>query len=213
MGESNKISDFLKKITDEQSALRRLPLYFFLICVLLVVLIFKIGETNKKLEIIAENAGAYIGYETKANDPLEIYSEETKGVDDYIFQFESETESEIKDESSTENSPISGSESSSQKVTAQYTESSTKEKTTSASNTGSTPGTTQKSQENPTANSNNSSSKTTYVINTNSKKIHKSNCSYVSSMNDSNKLVVSLTDAEHSEYLSSGYTACSRCGG
>ena len=216
MDENKKNSEFFKKITDEQAVLRRLPLYFFLICVLLVVLIFKIGETNKKLEIIAENAGAYIGYETKANDPLEIYSEETKGIEDYIPQFGSETESDVTEEKLTGDSPTNESESNTQNVNAQYTESSTKEKTTSTYNTGSKPNTTITStpntQENTTAN-NNSSAKTTYVINTNSKKIHKSTCSYVNSMNDKNKLVVALTDSEHSDYLNNGYTACSRCGG
>lgn len=206
MDKKGKFAEFFKKITDEQAALRRLPLYFLLMCVLLVVLIFKIGETNKKLEIIAENAGAYIEYETKSPDLLEIYSEETKSAEDYLFQFGSETESDITEENSTVDSHIN------------ETEGSTKEKITSApnldSNANTTIASTQNVQENTTVNNNNNSSrKTTYVINKSSKKIHKSNCSSVNQMKDSNKLVVTLTDAEHSDYLNNGYTACGKCGG
>ena len=225
MDKFGKISEFLKNVTDEQHSLRRLPIYFFLICILLVVLIFKIGETNNKLEIIAENAGAYITYETKPdtksnNNTLEIFSEEDKGIEDVIPQFESETTSDIAEDELTENTVSHEPESNIQNTssTTLHTESTAKETTTSAPKTNSTPDTTaastQKTQENTTANSNNNSStKTTYVINISSKKIHKSDCSFVNQMKESNKLVVTLSDAEHSEYLKNGYSPCSRCGG
>lgn len=53
---------------------------------------------------------------------------------------------------------------------------------------------------------------TTYVINTNSKKIHRSDCSYAANMKEENKLTVNLTaDELNSQYLSNGYELCSRC--
>lgn len=52
----------------------------------------------------------------------------------------------------------------------------------------------------------------TYVINTNSKKIHLSSCSYAANMKEENKLTVQLTDEElQNQYLSNGYAFCSRC--
>lgn len=53
---------------------------------------------------------------------------------------------------------------------------------------------------------------TIYVINTNSKKIHRSDCSYAANMKEENKLTVNLTaDELNSQYLSNGYELCSRC--
>lgn len=53
---------------------------------------------------------------------------------------------------------------------------------------------------------------TTYVINTNSKKIHRSDCSYAANMKEENKLTVELTyDELKNQYLSNGYELCSRC--
>ncbi len=49
------------------------------------------------------------------------------------------------------------------------------------------------------------------IINKNSKKIHSSTCSYVSKMNDGNKIVISSDELSH--YLESGYTLCSVCHG
>lgn len=53
-----------------------------------------------------------------------------------------------------------------------------------------------------------------YVINTSSKKIHYSDCSYATRIKDENKLVLNITEDElKSNYLSNGYTFCSKCGG
>lgn len=212
MNKSNKIAEFLKKITDEQYSLRRLPVYFFLICILLVVLIFKIGETNQKLEIIAEKAGAYIDYETKSNnDSLEIFSEKQKGIDDVIPQFESETSSDNTESDLSESSVASEPNNDFQNVTstASHTKSTSKE--TATTNTPVTSNQTTRT-ETPVKNAD-SSQTTTYVINKSSKKIHRSDCSSVARMKDSNKLIVSLTDAEYTEYLNNGYSSCKVCGG
>lgn len=59
---------------------------------------------------------------------------------------------------------------------------------------------------------NNSNAKT-YVINRNSKKIHKEDCSFVDRISKENKQIVQLTNEELNEYKSNGYTLCSSCGG
>ena len=98
-----KFSEKLKNLFSEEASLRRIPLYFFIVCVLLVVLIFKLGETNKYLEIIAENGGALgIHYEEKTeneNVNIIIETEENEDIGDVlpIYDF---LESQ-KDESST----------------------------------------------------------------------------------------------------------------
>ena len=52
----------------------------------------------------------------------------------------------------------------------------------------------------------------TYIVNTNTKVIHKDhNCSSVLTMSDKNKKEISMYDAD--EYLESGYHYCSRCSG
>lgn len=51
----------------------------------------------------------------------------------------------------------------------------------------------------------------TYVLNTNSKKIHSPDCRYAVSMKEENKKVVENADLD--ELLSEGYEVCSVCGG
>lgn len=52
----------------------------------------------------------------------------------------------------------------------------------------------------------------TYVINKSSKKIHYSSCSYAENMKEENKLTVKITYEElQNQYLSNGYTFCSKC--
>lgn len=59
----------------------------------------------------------------------------------------------------------------------------------------------------------NDSSKITYVININSKKMHYKTCSFVSRMKEENKSIVQLNKDELNSYLNSGYSFCSSCGG
>ena len=49
------------------------------------------------------------------------------------------------------------------------------------------------------------------VINTNSKKIHSSTCSYAGNMKEENKAVISSDELQ--AYLDEGYAMCSRCKG
>lgn len=57
------------------------------------------------------------------------------------------------------------------------------------------------------------SGKNQYVINKNSKKIHLSDCTFVSRMKEDNKETVYLTEDELNERINNGYTKCSSCGG
>lgn len=52
-----------------------------------------------------------------------------------------------------------------------------------------------------------------YVINTNSKKIHRPSCSVLTNTNESNKKYVTLTDEELNDYLNGSYEFCKKCGG
>ena len=61
--EKNIVSIF-KKFIDVDESVKRIPLYFFLVCVLLIVLIFKLSQTNEYLKVIAENGKNSIEYET-----------------------------------------------------------------------------------------------------------------------------------------------------
>lgn len=58
-----------------------------------------------------------------------------------------------------------------------------------------------------------SENKVTYVINTNSKKIHYAQCSFVNRMKEENKQTIKLSKNELKNYLENGYTFCSTCGG
>lgn len=51
----------------------------------------------------------------------------------------------------------------------------------------------------------------TYVLNTNTKKIHKQTCSQVKRIDSLNKDVVTLTKSELQNYLNNGYTYCGHC--
>lgn len=186
-----KFSEKLKKLFSSEASLQRIPLYFFITCVLLVVLICKLGETNHYLKEIAENGTDVIEIETK-NDAYEsvadVYIESTKLAEDIVPILDVMTT----DESSTEQS------------TTQKNESTSKKSET----------TTKQQQSTQTTDDNvNNSSKTTYVLNISSKKIHLPDCSFVNRTKEENKKTVELTDEELQQYLDDGYTFCKTCGG
>lgn len=187
MDKENKIVTYIKKITDSEYALKRIPFYFFLICVLLVVLIFKLEKQNQYLRIIAENGTNNIEYETRDDTFVEIITEENKEIEDYIPLFE-----EVTDETSTK----------------KQNNSSIKETTTKADTI-----TTTQNKTEATTQTDNSASETTYVLNTSSKKIHLPDCSFVARTKEENKKTVTLSEAELKNYLNDGYTLCKTCGG
>ena len=99
----SKTKAYLEKLTSEETSLKRIPFYLFLLGVLVCVLIFKIGETNKYLKMIAENRNVIV--ETHTNDEnydsvLNIYTEEPKKQED-ILPNPKEDKTENKTEANT----------------------------------------------------------------------------------------------------------------
>ena len=196
MGKDNrekKIVTIFKRFIDVDESVKRIPMYFFFVSVLLVVLIFKLGQTNEYLKVIAENGKNSIEYETFDDTFIEVITEENKDKEDYFPLLEELTDEETTNE---ENSTKKQNNTSKETTTKKHSE------TTTNGNT-----TTQKSDDNIT--------RKTYVLNISksSKKIHLSSCSFVSRIKDENKKTVKLTDEELQEYIDDGYTICKTCGG
>ncbi len=110
-----KIVSIFKKFIDIDESVKRIPIYFFLVCVLLVVLIFKISQTNEYLKEIAENGKNNIEYETFDDTFIEISTEETKNKEDYIPLLEEVTDNENLPESTTIKQDITLKETTTQK--------------------------------------------------------------------------------------------------
>lgn len=185
---NQKLLRYMKKITSNEATLKRIASYFFIICILLVVLLFKLNEINNNLEIIAENGNSSIEIQTENeeyNSVLNIFTEEPDDYGNYMPIFNETTEKNIEETSSSkpENTTNNSVES-----TAVINI----EETTTVSD---------------------STSKSTFVINVNSNKIHYYDCSFVSRMKEENKKVIQLSKNELNDYLNNGYTLCSTCGG
>ncbi len=185
-----KIVTIFKKFIDVDESVKRIPMYFFLVCVLLVVLIFKLTQTNEYLKVIAENSKNSIEYETFDDTFIEVVTEDKKEKEDYIPLLE-----ELTDEEST-------SETTTRKTNNTQTETTTKN---NKENTTANSTTTQKSDDNV--------SRKTYVLNTSSKKIHLPNCTFVGRTKEENKKTVKLSADELNQYMDDGYTICKTCGG
>lgn len=196
MKEDSKITEFFKKFTDSEQSLKRIPFYFFLICVLLVCLLFKLDKTNKYLEKIAENESPFLEMETIASDESsrspEVNVSQKETIDDLISTTEKKDNADKIDKN---NSKVTTTAKANDKNGSSDV-SDNKNKPTS-----------------PPQQNDNSSSKTTYVINKSSKKMHTDDCSFVKRMKDENKTIVTLSDSEMNQYLNNGYTLCSTCGG
>jgi len=179
-----KFSEKLKNFFSSEASLQRIPIYFFLTCVLLVVLICKLGETNHYLKEIAANGTNVIEIETNDEEydsVADVYIETKKDAADIVPVLDVLTE-ENTDEAVTEQS---------------------KDNTTK----------TTQSETTTKEDLNNSNSKTTYILNVNSKKIHLADCSFASRTKEENKKTVELTSDELKQYLKDGYTLCKTCGG
>lgn len=185
-------SEKLKKFFSSEESLQRIPIYLFLICVLFAALFFRLGKTNLYLKEIAANGTNVIEVETKDNDNdyesvVDVYIDgTTKTLADYVPVFDEIT----KDKPTTQ----------------QSTETTTKAKETTSKDKATT-----QTKQQTTAN-NNKLGKTTYILNTSSKKIHLPTCSFVDRTKDENKKTVQLTAEELQEYLNNGYTFCKTCG-
>ena len=191
----NSFIEFLKKQTDIESIFKKIPFFLLLICVLLVITIFKIDKTNKLLETIAENGTSIIEYETFKDTFIEVETEDNKTVEDYLPIV---GELHEKDESTTKNN------SSNEKATTTKQSSVYEKESTTKNNI---------SEKETTTQLNNNLSRKTYVLNISSKKIHSPKCSFVPRTNEDNKKTVKLSDNELNNYINDGYTLCKTCGG
>lgn len=193
MEEEKKITDYIKSFTDTEHSIKRIPFYMLIVCVLLVVLIFEIRDTNKSLRIIAENGTKSVEYETIDDTFVEIVTEETKELVDYIPAASENTSSTTKISSNKDHNNVS--------TTKTSSNSTTKESTANA--TGS-------------ANAevaNNNQGKRNYILVTSTKKVHSPDCTYALRAKAENKKSVTLTDEQIDEYINRGYVLCKSCGG
>ena len=146
---TNKFVELFNKFNSSEAALRRLPIYFFIICILLTVLVIKIHNTNKFLKEISNNGTQVI------EGVMDLTIETTKSIQDVFPDFTTNDES------------------------------------TTLSTNGIQ----------------------SYVINTDSKKIHYSGCYVLNNTSDSKKKYIDLNEEELKEYLNNGYEFCKKCGG
>ena len=186
-----KIVTIFKKFIDVDESVKRIPFYFFLVCVLLVVLILKISQTNEYLKALAEDSRNRVEYETFDDTFIEVVTEEKKDKEDYITLLEELTgDMNTSEEDTTKK----------QNNDSKETTTKNNKETTTENNT-----TTQKSDDNV--------SRKTYVLNTSSKKIHLPDCTFVGRTKEENKKTVKLSTDELNQYKNDGYTICKTCGG
>lgn len=198
MENKNKIVEYFKKFTDSEATIKRIPVYFFLICVLLVILLFKLEKTNEYLQIIAENGTAIFEYETHDDTFIDISTETTKSFEEQVPIAEIITDESSKEIQDTTKNTTK------ETTTAKVSESKSERTTSATTNTAAT--TAQQSQDSGI-------SRKTYVINTNSKKIHSPDCASAIRTKEENKKTVKLSDEELQSYIKDGYDICKICGG
>lgn len=191
MEDKNTIIEFIKKFTSDESAIKRIPKYFFLTVVLLIVIAVELYQTNAKLDKIIDN---YI--DEKKQTVVEIFTEEEKTPADYMPILD-----EVSEEDTTET------------TTEETTTKSNSSNNSSSNETGNKNETTTKSNISTQTQANNESKTTKYILNINSKKIHLPDCSSAARTKEENKKTVQLTDDELQNYLDDGYEYCKICGG
>lgn len=198
----SSIKSLIKNAFSAEAKLSRMPYYCIAICILLVVVIIQLNTTNNYLKRIAFGDKPYSDFNSTNSEQMS--SVETSSDDPFeIFSVESTTLFYNEELSTTASSYVS------ENTTEQTTHIDIQATTSNQSNNVVVnPADTTSSETKPQSNI------VTYVINKNSHKIHYSNCSYASNMKEENRLVVKLTYPQlKDQYLSQGYTFCSRCGG
>ncbi len=180
----DKITEFLKKSITSEIILKRIALYLFVICFLLLISFFKLCEIEKNIAQIAEsNPNSFVNENESVAD---VFFEEEKGIGDYLPLYD-----EIEENSTSE-------------TTTHTVETSSK-----VQNDETTSGTVTEAS----TSSYNNSSKMNFVINVSSNKIHYADCSFVNRMKEENRKSIQLSKDELNEYINNGYTLCSTCGG
>lgn len=187
---TDNINEFIKKHASSEAVIKRIALYLLLSCVLLLLIFFKLYQINENILLLNNNNLNSLTSNTTQSEyesVKDIYIEEETKPGDIIPLYD-----EIYENSSTES------------TTENSKEYSSNNKGTESTNSSVT---------NQQTNEDEHLTKTNYVINVNSKKIHYADCSFVSRMKEENKKSIKLSKIELNEYLSNGYTFCSSCGG
>ena len=190
-----KIKELFLKITSSEKAIKRIPFYFFLICILLIVLIFKIEQTNKLLYKIAYNNKGTIAFEKVEPDKV---LDEKYNYDKVIPAINDKNKDTFDKLNNFENENI---------------------ESTSKINTNASPSPSERNEQDLTESTSNKIEevnddiKRTYIINVTSKKMHAPDCSSAKKIKDDNKEIIKLTNSELNDYLENGYTLCKACGG
>lgn len=182
----DKILDFFEKSLTSQEVLKRIAFYLLVMCVILIMIFFKLKEINQNILLVSGNYSNSVLIETKN----ENYDE----VSDIFVSYPEE-------EQISDSVPLH----------KDITEASTKATTVQDNSNKET--TTLNNLEETSSKLSGISVKINYVINVNSKKIHFADCTFVSRMKEENRQSVQLTKDELNEYINNGYTLCSTCGG
>ncbi len=180
-----KFTEKFKNFLSSDESLKRIPKYLFALCILFVAILVTLIKINNNLEILAnDNEIEVIKNQDEYNSVLGVYEEKESQIGDYIPYYNEQTTNS----KSTEND------------------------TTVSSNSNDT-NNNYLDVESSESSAGNSSMKITYVINTNSNKIHLSDCSFADRIKDENKKTVQLSKEELTDYLNNGYSLCKTCGG
>ncbi len=155
------------------------------ISLLLIVIILQLFFMNKYLRNILEDN--FILTNNNVNTELIVQTETTKSVYEVMPGW-TEPEETQTTQPVTENN-----------------------KSTSSTETGKNESTTQSGKTDSSVKNDEVGSP--YVINTNTKKIHRPSCSVLANTKEENKKSVTLTDEELKEYLNGSYEFCKKCGG
>mgnify|MGYP003289079374 CR=1 FL=1 len=180
----DRITKFLENSVTGEAVLKRIAFYLFLICVLLILIFFKLNEINNNFLNITEPILSSIKSEEKES-VKDVFIDENDNIVGEVLPMYNELS-----ESETDNT-INNTTESTTKVKENSTENTTEAVTQQHSN----------------------SQKYDFVINTNSNKIHYVDCTFVGRMKEENKKYIQLSNDELNDYLNNGYTLCSTCGG
>lgn len=187
----DRITKFLENSVTGEAVLKRIAFYLFLICVLLILIFFKLNEINNNFLDITEPILSSIKSEEKES-VKDVFIEDNDNVLGEVLPLYDELK-----EDESKNTADNKNEIPSDITTTEKNTESTKNENITES----------------TAQQQNNSKKYDFVINTNSKKIHYSDCTFVSRMKEENKKAIQLSNDELNEYINNGYTLCSTCGG
>ncbi len=89
-----KFKEIIKELNSDENLVRRILYYLFIICSILIIIVWQLTETNEYLRIIANANGGKLQVVTDSSDDFEYekITTEEKDIYDYIPQAPVETE-------------------------------------------------------------------------------------------------------------------------